>query len=558
VLSPHTLDDLSRAFNRKGLAVLLPKVKKPVKSKKDKRYANVSDSAIKWLNKTWQQFSGPYQLYNALKREGQKNGWTIPSGSWVYRRWSDIPEMVRTYYCDGPQAYESKHASYLPRDCSDLLALQVLCGDHSERDVMVLLPDKKTIKRPWLTIWYDLRTGLIWGWYLGLVPSSVAAGLAYADGVRNFGAQPLSRPKDGFYSYIYTDHGRDYKSHNWDGRVITVHKEAMKIEGGLELILTQRRVGILDELMIKHLLPKGKNPKERPVERVFKDFSGWEQNKFDEYCGRSPKSRPERFKELYNEHHQLYLKGKRASSPFMTLDQYREALAVFITRYNRIAHERSNLGSARVVPLDEYKRLYITRYEIAAGTLDLLLMKAEKRVIRKNGVQCFQKHWFYLDEAMNRYKGKSVEIRYSDDDYSRVTVILPNLQLCEAHLVTPTSLLNPNKQTLQTVRNARANDRKIIREYDLIAQSYLRGETTEDRVAQELETEKLTSIEDEIQENTQALSGNVHQLTRLDHIKPAVTSKQEITTANVKEATTDNSIFTAPEYFNIKEFDYDE
>lgn len=272
LLSPHTLDDLSRAFRRKGLVELLPRVKKPSTVKRDKRRVVISQPAICWMNDNWKHYSGPYHLYSALVIKAQKEGWNIPSKSWVYRLWSQIPKIVKEYFLEGKQVYESKSAPYVPRDNTDLFALQILCGDHSERDVTVLLPDN-SIARPWLTAWYDLRTGLIWGWCLCLVPSSFTAGLAYADGVQNFGAQPLSRPADGYYSYIYTDRGRDYKSHHWNGKDIVVHKEAMRVDGGLEMLLTQRRVGILAELAIEHLFPRGRNPKERSVERVFKDIS---------------------------------------------------------------------------------------------------------------------------------------------------------------------------------------------------------------------------------------------------------------------------------------------
>lgn len=390
-----------------------------------------------------------------------------------------------------------------------------------------------------------------------MVPSSFTAGLAYTNGVQNFGAQPLSRPADGFYSYIYTDHGRDYKSHSWNGKDIVVYKEAMRIDGGLEMLLTQRRVGILNELAVKHLLPKGRNPKERPIERVFEDISAWERNTFRGYCGSHPKDRPELWYELFVQHQQ-FLKGKRASSSFPPFDEYREALAEFFIRYNSIGHERPTLHSEIVVPIEAYRHLYTTRYEIATQTLALLLMKAEKRTIGKNGVQCFQKHWFYFHEAMSIYQGKSVEIRYSDENYKSVKVILPNMQMCEAHLVTPTSLLNPNKETLKVIKNARANERKLMREFDLITQSQLRGEIVEDRIVQVKESEETEIFDENASEDVGAKTGSVHQLIRLDHVRPVVASKQEITDINVKEATADTSIFTDPKDIKIKEFDYDD
>ena len=90
---------------------------------------------------------------------------------------------------------------------------------------------------------------------------------------------------------------------------------------------------------------------------------------------------------------------KRATeSPFIGFDDYRASLARYIVRYNSTEHQRSTLGGQSLVPLDEYRRLYTTCYEIAPETLALLLMRAEKRRVRKNGVQCFQSHWFYYHE----------------------------------------------------------------------------------------------------------------------------------------------------------------
>ena len=121
----------------------------------------------------------------------------------------------------------------------------------------------------------------------------------------NFGAQPPCRAEDGYFSYVYTDRGRDYRSHHWDGKVIKVHKAAMNIDGALEFLLTEREVGILSDLQLRHLLARGRNPKEKPIERLFKDISDWERNSFKEYCGRNAAERPEAWRRLYARHQQF-------------------------------------------------------------------------------------------------------------------------------------------------------------------------------------------------------------------------------------------------------------
>lgn len=540
--SPYTLDGWWRESQQIGLLTFLRRRNYEGSDTADGRLAVVSPAAASWMNNNWSQFYGPRPFYKELEELASQQGWKIPSESWVYRQWQKIPAYIRTYYFEGKKAYESKHAPYVPRDFSDLQALQVLAGDHSERDVTVSLPDG-TIRRPWLTLWYDLRTGLIWGWYLSLSPSSQTAGLAYASGVQNFGAQPFSRPESGFYSYVLTDRGRDYKSHNWDGREIEVHKEAMSLDGGFELLLVNYRVGIVEEFDLKHLLTRGRNPKQNPVERVHRDISEWEKNTFEEYCGSSAKDRPERWRRLY-ERHQQFRKGKRDTSPYMSLDQYRQALAGFIIKYNSSSHERRTLGGGTCTPIEEFRLLYTTRYEISEETLSLLVMKAEKRRVRKNGVQCFQKNWFYYHESMSAFKGTDVEVRFSDDDYSRVFVILPNHKVCQAELITPTSLINPDKRTINTVRRARAFERGVIKDFTFIAQSNIRGESVEDRVARQLDSNVAEESEAVSVESPNTTSV-VHKITRLDG-RMIKERRDDVTVDGVAHTDADDSIFVTP------------
>ena len=207
----------------------------------------------------------------------------------------------------------------------------------------------------------------------------------------------------------------------------------------------------------------------------------------------------------------------------------------------------------------QYRRLYTTGYEIAPETLTLLLMKAQRRVIRKNGVQCFQRHWFFWHDQLSIYKGQTVEVRYADSDYSRVWVVLPNGELCEARLVTLTPLLHPNQQTLKTVAVERAAERKLIREFNLITQSELRGETTEARVAKVIDTENVAP---ENPRSAPALEkrGRVAPMTRMDRRRlRALPGQHEVTAEDVARAMADPTIFTSlSRRAKIKEFDGDD
>jgi Bacteriophage Mu transposase len=544
--SPHTLELWAKSFKRDGLTAFLRKAHIP-QSESDKRKAVISPkAAVDWLNSNCRKKPSPKALHREWAKQAKLHGWTIPSYGWVYRQYKDLPEIVRTMWFEGQKAYTGRLAPFLQRTVEDLTALQMLVGDHSVRDVMVMLPNGELI-RPWLTLWQDLRTSLLWGWHLDITPSSNTIGLAYLDGVRNFGAQPLSNPDANFYSYLYTDQGKDYRCKTLTGQVLEFGK-AGRIEGGLELVCKQLKVGFMNELGLKHFLARPYNAREKSIERTHRDISSWEQNTFEhEYCGKDTSHKPERFTAAVQRHQRLLKKaGKNlqwlSESPFMTLEDYRDNLAGFINEYNHSEHTRSVLGGSRIIPVQEYERLYTTRYEISEDALALLLMKVAKRKIKKNGVQMHQSHWFFWHDAMSMFKdGQEIEVRYTDGDYSRIWAVLPDGQVVEAPLITPSSILNPNKKSMEAMNRAKAHEKKVAREYQLIEQSNWRGETLEDRVAAEINP--LDSEPPEEQRLAVNARPTVINLTRLDKPQLSSSGRASVTAEQVDRANVLDGMF---------------
>lgn len=543
-------DDLSVFFRKPST----------VRSGADKRLAAYSAGFETWFESNWRSASSARQLFKKAKKAARENRWLIPSESWFYRQWTEIPDVVKATITGTKKRYTERLASYYPRDFSDLGALQVLCGDHSQRDVTVVMPDGRLI-RPWFSVWQCLATGLIWGWHLDETPSALTSGLAYARGVRTFGAQPPARPEDGYFSYLYTDQGRDYKGKSWDGQTL-VFKQAMNLSVGLKSIITERRVGFFDETGIKHLLARGYNAKEKPVERIFRDFSDWEQEYFAEsYCGRDAKNKPDLWVKNWHAH-QRWLKRKQVGdAPFVTFEDYLENLENFINEYNSTAHLRTTQGNKQIVPLERFDELYRTRFEIAEETLALLLMKAQKRTIGKNGIEIFGQQYLHPQLAAYKeiYKKTDVEVRYDDNDLNQIWVVLPNNGgILKVDRLVRGGLLDVNKQTIETVKRTQAEERRLQREYRALQERRLRGETAEMTVARQLGQNDFDEPE-----RMPVAVGERPSMSIISRFDGAKTSFGSITPAGEDESSADilqfqTRVSEQPRRIKIQDFDFED
>jgi hypothetical protein len=127
--SPYTLDQWLRDFKKRGSACFLRDPHTIASPQEDSRFAAISVEAVDWINDHWQEYTSPSFLHSELEKEAAEKGWTVPSESWLYRHWKNMPGIVRDVHLKGMDYYESRHAPYVPRDYSDLDALQVICGD---------------------------------------------------------------------------------------------------------------------------------------------------------------------------------------------------------------------------------------------------------------------------------------------------------------------------------------------------------------------------------------------------------------------------------------------
>jgi hypothetical protein len=560
-ISPHTLDQWARQRKQIGLLTFI-RSRSAARKADDGRLANASPAAIEWLEKRWRHHPIPTLLYGDWKEVAFKKKWKIPSLTWLKRRWQAIPPVAKTAIFLGDKCYTDKHKPHLIRTFEDLGPLQILCGDHHVLDVFCWSDKLKKAVRLWVTAWQDMRLGLIWGDHLDYTPSSFTIGCAYANGVRNFGAQPPSR--DDYESYIYTDNGKDYRSQNINGE-IEVHRHAAAIDGGLKVLLTQRGVGLVGDADIKQILARAFNGREKPIERTFKDLANFIQNKFFDtgWCGRDAKNKPDSYRDLYARHVRA-MKHNRPS-PFLHEDEIRLQVAEWFQRYNAKAHTRATLGGATVVPLEEYARLYTTRNDIREETLALMTMKKTPGSLQKNGVKALGSHYWH--DELSKWKGRrgedgealQMEVRYLDSDYTVAWIVLPDGAICEAHRVDISTVLTPNKEALKATALRTRAERDLINNYSLLRQSIWRGESVEDRIVAEMPAEQeveMRLLPIAVGENPQGQS-RVTIMNRFDAKKHRAPVTRMITAADVTSIQADEQIFNdaGPSSGRVKEFD---
>lgn len=491
LISGRTLDDWSRRLRKQGLVIFLPAPPAKATAAGDERLAKMPQEAYEWLLKNWKNHPTVTQCYYRWEKAARKKNWRIPSARWLTRWYQDIPTVAKAAIFLGEKVYTDKYKPFLPRTVVDLEPLQLLCGDHHVLDVLCWSEEKKALVRLWLTAWLDLRTYLLYGMHLDYTPSSNTIGWAYANGVRMFGAQPPRR-SDGFRSLIYVDNGKDYRSRNVDGH-LEVHRQAARVDGGLELLLTDRGVGLTQDADIETFLARKYNGREKPLERVFRDLADYLQNEFFRtgWCGRNTKDRPSFFNDLYSRHVKAIKAGR--PSPFPLEPTVRRAVAEFYDKHNTTAHMRTVLGGASTVPLQEYQSLYTTRYEIREETLALMVMKATSGSLEKNGVRALGSHYWH--DELSRFKGRKdkdgkpvrIEVRYTDADFSTAWLVLPDGALVESMRVDISSILVQSKEGQKGLAERVRGERDLIKRAAELKQSIWRGETTEDRFVAECE-----------------------------------------------------------------------
>jgi len=362
------------------------------------------------------------RCYALAKREALKTNLPFPCLRHAQRHFEAMSIARKIFARKGPKAFDDQCAAYCQRDFTRIRVIErgkpvtramqsddIWCADHHPCDVIVQMPPDKNgemkLKRPWLSVWQDLRSRRIVGYrFLLTDPNSSTVMLVLRDAIINAG---LRLPR-----FCYTDNGKDYDAWFWDGRTKRERKARVSHD-------QTQFAGIYAQLGIGHIHATPYNAKAKPVERFFRTFEEGFNNFEPTYCGRNPQEKPE----------QLAARLARGAAPVFQ-DWAARAIDWIESSYHNDPCRGHGMDGRS--PLEVYTANVGTAASVRPvlqKQLDCCLQMVSKPIkVGRNGITIQNKTYGKNDPALRALFGKLVMVRIDPSDVRYATVWSPEGQ----------------------------------------------------------------------------------------------------------------------------------
>jgi len=330
----------------------------------------------------------------------QQEGWDVTPQK-VRRHLKSLPAELGEFGVKrmGRHYYNQNIKPHIMRDVSKVPVGLVYQGDGHRCDVYVQHPNSGKHYRPELTVWIDLRSQYIPGWWLAEDESAVTTLYSLTHAMAGHDHVP---------AMIHVDPGSGFKNKLIDDEV----------------------TGFLQRFAIQsmHALPgnaKGKGL----VEGLFHWFEERLGKTFEAYCGHC------RTDDALS---RLEFKIRKGQIRIPTYTEYREAVAKWVEWHNNTP--KKALGGKSPAELwGELKQvpLHCDPHE--------LVWPQAKRTVRRGWVQLFNRT--YGHETLPSFNGKRVVVQYNLKDESCVFIRDEDQRfICEAKLVSKQDALGESRQ----------------------------------------------------------------------------------------------------------------
>lgn len=339
------------------------------------------------------------------EKNGIKISYSLQTVSRILKE--DIPQEVYDYATKGRKYWEAMYMHKATREKPQLVN-EVWFGDHHVLDVFIKDMNGKIVK-PWLTAWFDAATGCIVGWCLNTNPNSQTIAEAFTYGV----SEKKDFPFWGVPMMVYTDNGRDYRSHAFEGGNI-VEKHF-----GKGMAFNIETDGILKQLDIGNTHAKAYHGWAKPIERFFGTFASRYVRELPGWCGRNPEERSENFEKE--------LKKLIEKDELLTMDELKEWFIDVLNKYHNTPHS----GYNNMTPLEVYQSKEKARYDKPSwALLSILKMESETRIVTTQGIKFDNK--LYWHKELRHLVKEEVKIKYNRENKDTIIIIHKGKFICAA------------------------------------------------------------------------------------------------------------------------------
>lgn len=378
----------------------------------------------------------------------------------VTRYLKSLPHDVREKRRMGSKLYADVHKPARVRDTECIPVGAIYQGDGHTIDVYLAHPMTGNPWRPELTVWIDVRSRYIVGWYMSVAESSYSTLFSLSHALVTHNHVPAS---------LHIDNGSGFKSK-------MMHDESTGFYNRFDISVMFSIPGN----------PKGKGQ----VERWFRTLRDKFDKTFDAYCGHD--MAPDAIKKILAE-------AKANKKPLPSLDTYLSGLKEFIHFYNHRVHSALDGESpANVWATLEPVPVHMTEQAIIRPRIE--------RSIRRGSITLFNRE--YRHPELIPFNQQKVFVEYNLHDDSAVRVMTHDERLiCDASLtqktpyVSDSRLEDMNQKRLegQIKRLERHADEKRAQSKLMIDHEDLAHELNSDEspYLEEMPTEPLINFNDD-------------------------------------------------------------
>ena len=444
-------------YQKHGIAGLVPQYDR----KRGGAGASFDEKAKEIINSLYLDLRKPSiaSVVDDLKQYGYELNYTT-----VTRYIREIPNSVKVFYREGQKAYHDKFDPYIERDYTLFKAMEWGCADHHIFDFVITHEGR--IFRPWVTLFMDMRSRTITGWWIDVAPNTLTIMRAFSMSVEQYG----------LFENMLVDNGKDFRSEwfagsEWKERRTRPEKETLELIecvlqdcktnvsfSGLHRGQSKSSNGVVQDCKTDIHFATPYMGQSKPVERLFRTIIELFSKMQNFYVGSNTVDAPE-YKKLFWGR----INGRDKIQVTYTLEQLRRDFAQFVTWYNS-SWNHSGQGMDGKTPNAVFAETFAHKRELPEEYRKYIFTVREKRVVQRNGVSI--DGISYYNPEMVRLIGEKVEVRRDINDIGKAAIFsLPDLVFqfeAESDLFKDKGITEEN---LRRVRKVRKQAREHLKDY---------------------------------------------------------------------------------------------